>query len=215
MLFANRRQIAMQNINATNNANDNVNMKQLQMMQVSYRNKSAQYRQITGKAQTSPPEPIPLDPSKKKMKWGEPTWFLFHTLSYKIKDEYFSQFKDDLLNKINVICSNLPCPDCAAHATKYMNNINFKSIQNKEQLKQMLFKFHNDVSEKKGNPTFSYNDFDAKYSKANTKAIIENFMVHFQDKHFSVRMIANDFHRARLVIILKEWFISNIQKFEP
>jgi hypothetical protein len=215
MLLSNRRQIAAQNLNNTYTINGNANLQQLQMMPVSYRNKQAQYRQIT--SQPAPPSKIPVqeeDPAKKKMKWGEPTWYLFHTLSYKIKDEHFGAFKNDLLNKINVICSNLPCPDCANHATKYMNGVNFNAIQTKEQLKKMLFQFHNTVNEKKGFPIFSYEQFDEKYSKAVTRKIVENFMLHFQDKHFSIRMIANDFHRARLVIILKDWFRANIQMFD-
>ena len=60
-----------------------------------------------------PPPPLPpSNPARKPMRWGEPTWFLLHTLSVKIKEEHFSQIKDELLSIINNICSNLPCPDC-------------------------------------------------------------------------------------------------------
>jgi len=214
MLLSSKRNIITQNINNTNNVDRNKQINQMQMSTI-YRTKQAQYRQITSN-KSSPSVPSveeDTDPKKKKMKWGEPTWFLFHTLSYKIKDEKFDSFKNDLLNKINTICMNLPCPDCAAHATKYMNGINFGAIQTKEQLKRMLFQFHNEVNSKKGKPIFSYDDFDEKYSNAVTRRIIENFMHHFQDKHFSIRMIANDFHRTRLVTLLKEWFLQNINMF--
>jgi len=93
-------------------------------------------------------------PPVKKMRWGEPTWFLFHTLAHKIKDEFFHEKKMEILNTISLICANLPCPNCANHATEYMKNINFYAIQTKQDLKNMLFQFHNVVNQRKGVPVF-------------------------------------------------------------
>ena len=149
----------------------------------------------------------------KKMKWGEPTWFLFHTMAQKIKDENFGSMRLNILNTISLICNNLPCPDCANHASEYMKKINPNTIKNKEDLKLMLFQFHNVVNQRKGYPLFSIDSLDAKYSSAITLNIIQNFMLHFQDKHFSIRMIANDMHRKRVSELLKTWFNENIQYF--
>jgi hypothetical protein len=41
--------------------------------------------------------PIIEDP-KPKMIWGQPIWFLFHTLAEKIKPEFFSTIIKELLN---------------------------------------------------------------------------------------------------------------------
>jgi len=150
---------------------------------------------------------------EKKMKWGEPTWFLFHTMAEKIKDENFGALRLNILNTISLICNNLPCPDCANHATEYMKKINLYSIQNKQDLKLMLFQFHNAVNQRKGFPLFSVDDLDAKYSSAITINIVQNFMHFFQDKHYSIRMIANDMHRKRVAELLKTWFNENIQYF--
>lgn len=171
--------------------------------------------------QTGEPQPRPTlirdknaePPQKKPMKWGEPTWFLFHTLAEKVKDEHFSRIRKELLDVIYTICVNLPCPTCAVHATQHMNGINYSTIQTKQQLKDMLFSFHNTVNARKQYPLFDYSELDAKYSAANTVHIIQNFMVHFQDKHASIHMIANDMHRARIATILKKWFNENIQYF--
>jgi len=57
------------------------------------------------------PTPMKEPPKKKTMKWGEPTWFMFHTLAEKIKPEYFSIVRVDFLNIINTICANLPWPE--------------------------------------------------------------------------------------------------------
>lgn len=160
------------------------------------------------------PEIVPVEITQpKKMKWGEPTWYLLHTLAEKVKEEHFSQIREELLNTIYSICANLPCPDCAEHASGYMNGINYKTIQTKEQLKYMLYSFHNSVNDKKGFSVFSLNELDTKYSNMHLIPVIYNFMPHFQDKSRSIRMIANDFHRSRLAEQLKKWFNANIIYF--
>ncbi len=156
-----------------------------------------------------------VETQPKKMKWGEPTWFLFHTLAYKVKEADFPKVRSELLGNIYNICSNLPCPICAEHAVEYMKKINFNSIQTKKQLVDLLFNFHNEVNKKKGFPLFKYEELDEKYSKAVTKNIIFNFMIHYQDKHKSIHMISNDLYRARQVIVLKEWFNKNFKYFDP
>ena len=155
----------------------------------------------------------PIIPQQKKMEWGEPTWFLFHTLAEKVKEEYFQSIRYELLNTIVIICKNLPCPDCANHATEYMKKVDFNSIRSKQDLKLMLFQFHNVVNQKKQFPLFSVIDLDSKYSNANLVNIIQLFMFHFQDKQRSVRMIANDLYRSRVADQLKIWFNNNICYF--
>jgi len=157
----------------------------------------------------------PKEIEPKKMIWGEPIWFLFHTMAEKVKPDSFSIIRKELLDTIYAICKNLPCPTCAEHASTYLNGINFNNIKTKEELKQIFFEFHNEVNRKKGLPIFLYSDLDDKYSKAITVNIINNFMIRFKDKHKSIRMIANDFHRSNLVIVLKEWFTKNLQHFDP
>jgi len=164
------------------------------------------------------PQPPQIQPHEnenkpKKMKWGEPTWYLFHTLAEKVRDEHFFQIREELLNTIYSICANLPCPDCAEHASAYLNGINFKTIQTKDQLKKLLFIFHNAVNSRKGYPLFPITELDTKYSQMNLIKVIYNFMPYFQDKSKSIRMIANDFHRSRVSDQLKKWFNANIMYF--
>jgi len=153
-------------------------------------------------------------PKEKKMKWGEPTWYLFHTLSYKIKEEHFKKVRVELLNNIYSICANLPCPMCAEHASSYLKTINFYNIQTKQDLIMMLFNFHNVVNKKKNLPLFQFENFEEKYSKAVTKNIIYNFLYHYKDTHKSIHMISNDMFRARQVLVLQEWFNNNFIYFD-
>ena len=94
-----------------------------------------------------------------------------------------------------------------------MSGINFNTITTKEQLKQLLFVFHNSVNERKNFTLFSKIELDEKYSKSNTVAIIQNFLQHFQNKSYNIKFIADDLQRKQLMNHLKEWFTNNIQHF--
>ena len=162
------------------------------------------------KETVAPPSSEPV----KKMKWGEPFWFLFHTMAEKVKDELFPSVREELLNLIYTICINLPCPDCSKHATQYLNGIHFKRIQSKSELKEMLFVFHNTVNARKKFPLFPREELDTKYSNAQMIPILNHFMVHFRNKKSSIQMIANDFHRERIFKELQNWFNKNIHIFQ-
>jgi hypothetical protein len=149
----------------------------------------------------------------EKMKWGEPTWFLFHTIAEKVKEENFTDIRLEIINNIVSICHNLPCPKCAKHAVEYMNKINFNNIQSKEDLKKMLFVFHNTVNQRKNYPLFEYSQLEEKYSKANTINIIQHFINLYNVKDFNVNMINANMHRDMTVSKLKAWFSKNIQYF--
>jgi hypothetical protein len=148
------------------------------------------------------------------MTWGEPIWFLFHTLAQKVKPESFPIVRVDLLNNIFAICANLPCPICTNHAVEYMNKINFNTIQSKEDLIKILFIFHNEVNKRKNQPIFSYDEVEKKYSLAVTIKIIHNFFYNYDVKSKNVRMLANDFQKKKLIMNLKVWLSANIQHFE-
>lgn len=187
---------------------------QNQNQQVPMVNTPRNLRQVTLNSESQPTVSGNNAPTQKKMKWGEPTWFLFHTLAQKVKDEHFAKIRLELLQIISMICSNLPCPMCSTHATQYIKKMPFYSIQTKQGLKDMLYQFHNEVSKNKNLPQFPYDELDAKYSSANTMNIIQNFLFYFQDKSKSIRMIADDMHRLRMVNTLKTWFSENIKYFD-
>ena len=152
-------------------------------------------------------------PRVKEMLWGEPTWFLFHTLAEKIKEEEFLNLRNELLGYIKKICGNLPCPTCAQHASKYLNGINFNTIQSKEDLQFMLFSFHNEINKNKNYELFSFNDLHEKYSSAVTVNIVKNFFYHFSKKHYNVRMAVDNLHRHKLLKDFRIWLESKYYCF--
>ena len=158
----------------------------------------------------------PTTTSTRKIKWGEPFWNLFHVLSEKIiEDDRFEQKKIEFLNLVVLICRNLPCPDCAHHATQYLNGMNFNIIKTKQDLKMMFFNFHNHVNFRRGVSPYPLQELDTKYSKGNTVNIIHAFMIQFENKHRTVHMLSNDFHRSGISVNLKKWFNDNITCFTP
>uniref|UniRef100_A0A6C0B7M2 thiol oxidase n=1 Tax=viral metagenome TaxID=1070528 RepID=A0A6C0B7M2_9ZZZZ len=201
------------------------------MMQFTLRNQSnqipQQYYNYSGKTQRqglnqmtkqiqsvprliTPEEPKP----ENKMTWGEPIWFLFHTLAQKVKEDSFPLIKDDLLNNIYSICSYLPCPACANHAIEYLNKINFNTIRTKDDLISMLYLFHNEVNKRKNVALFDFSYLKKKYSSAITINILKNFMQTFEKRSKSNRMISTEFHKKNYIIQLKQWLNININCFE-
>ena len=148
-----------------------------------------------------------------KMTWGYPTWLLLHTLAEKIKADEFSHIKTSLLSVIYMIVTNLPCPICSNHGKEYLDSINNATIQTKEDLKRMLFNFHNLVNTRKNYKIFTYEELNSKYARAITFNVLQNFMAHFTKRSGNILLISDDIHRQRIVSNLKDFFSANINYF--
>lgn len=150
---------------------------------------------------------------KKVMAWGEPMWIFFHSIAHFVSEEQFPFLRNELLNFIFSICSNLPCPTCSGHAIEYLNKTNFINIQTKQQLKDALFVFHNNVNKRKNYEMFEYSNLDEKYKRANFLNVVNNFINVYSSKTNSLKMISEDFHRSRLIRKFKNWIVDNIRFF--
>jgi hypothetical protein len=157
-------------------------------------------------------EQVSIIQDGKKIKWGEPFWFLFHVLAEKIKESEFSRLRAGMLNLVLTICSNLPCPDCTDHATRYLNGINFNTIRTKEDFKMMMYVFHNAVNARKQYPEYPVEKL-TKYTSGNMIPIIENFLRHFLKNHQSFALIADNMHRKKISGGVVQWFRENIGSF--
>lgn len=109
-----------------------------------------------------------------KKEWGNACWYLFHTMAYKLKKEYEKEIPE-LLSMISLICANLPCPDCAQHATQTLRMMNRKVVNNRENLIQAMFQFHNMVNTRTGKKQFSRKEHDELYHKAQFYKIYDYF----------------------------------------
>ena len=147
-----------------------------------------------------------------KKEWGNATWFLFHTLSCKMKDEHFDELKDDFLNICSRICANLPCPDCSEHATSIMKNLNRGNIKTKKDLQMFFFDFHNSVNKRVKKPLFTESSM-FMYRNAITKNIIFNYISTMSKKYHNIKLITNSFHRDSTMNDFKKWISHNSNKF--
>lgn len=160
-----------------------------------------------------PPPPPP--PPEVKLKWGRPIWTFFHLLAHKVKDSDFAAIRLELLNTIFSICTVLPCPVCSEHAKRYLQSINFNNIRTKQEMKVMICNFHNEVNKRKGYPIFNAEQLDETYDGMSFVDSINSFVFHFEDKHRSAKLMADDMMRAKIAVVVKNWIKQNIQHFMP
>tara|TARA_B100000900_G_scaffold414467_1_gene441186 strand:+ start:3168 stop:3629 length:462 start_codon:yes stop_codon:yes gene_type:complete len=130
-----------------------------------------------------------------KTTWGNSVWYIFHSLAYKINESHFNEVKDDFIYIIKTVCSNLPCPECSNDAMNELNKVQFNNIKSKEELKLLLFNFHNHINKKLNKPIFELSKLDDKYSKANLNAICNNFYIIFMSNSNIPQLMSASFHR--------------------
>jgi len=155
------------------------------------------------------------DTNTPKSKWGEPTWYFFHTMAHKLKEDAPPTVLIELYKLIVLICSNLPCPTCTKHATEYLSKIDIRSITTKQDLKNLLFVFHNEVNTRKGYSLFPFSQLDTKYGTANTKNIIQHFFYYYKQKDFNISMITANMHREYTANTAQKWILQNMYAFDP
>ena len=147
-----------------------------------------------------------------KKEWGNATWYLFHTLSYKMKDQHFDELKNEFLNICSRICSTLPCPDCSEHAYAIMANVKREHIKTKKDLQMFFFDFHNSVNTRTKKPLFQESQM-FKYQTAITRNIVYNFISILSRKYNNIKLLTNSFHRDAAMNDFKKWIAHNSSKF--
>ena len=144
--------------------------------------------------------------------WGNATWYLFHTLSEKLRPEY-SSFSKELWNKFHIICDNLPCPNCREHAMQTMRSANTNAINTREDLIRFIWEFHNIVNASLNKPSFSKEECDNLYKRANTQRMIINFREIMKINHRIEKAMMGSFRRHRAVDELLTFIKNNYEKF--
>lgn len=145
--------------------------------------------------------------------WGPPTWIFLHCLAHKIKEEHFINLKETIINLIIKICKNLPCPECAEHASLIMKHLKAENIHNKDDLKEMLFIFHNIVNERLEKEMYSEDELKM-YDNYIFSVVIQNFLNSWKNFPHSQQMINNNFHRNLLLRSLTNFLKQHFHKFD-
>lgn len=146
--------------------------------------------------------------------WGKYTWIMFHTLAEKIKCEYQNDIiiLKDIWKQISIICCNLPCPFCTKHAVKFIKTVKINNIKHKEDIKLLLFTFHNEVNKRTNKKIFIKEELD-NYSNNNTIQCFNNF-------YYNYNIATNhgmQFHKSLMakhaLSNFQKWFLENQQLF--
>jgi hypothetical protein len=148
----------------------------------------------------------------KKQIWGNATWYLFHTLAEKLKPEFKSELTI-LFTYIEIICNNLPCPTCQAHAKAVMSRAHKPLItSSQDNLKNYLWNFHNSVNKRIGLPEFT-KDSLSLYKRANTGNIIQNFINVMNENMRNEKAMLNSFQRQLFVKNFIQYINANRNKY--
>jgi hypothetical protein len=143
--------------------------------------------------------------------WGRPTWLFIHTLAEKLKDSSFPLIGQQLIGAIIQICNHLPCPECAQHAKQFWSKVKTGNIHNREDLKNILFVFHNMVNKRKQYSSFKYVDLQY-YKSKNVIETYNSFAKNF-NTNGNMNLINESFHRNRMLASLKKWIMINLGHF--
>jgi hypothetical protein len=145
--------------------------------------------------------------------WGPAVWILFHTLTEKINENASKKIFLQLFNNIVRICKFLPCPDCSDHASKFLSTIKINDIRNKNDLKNIIYLFHNKVNYRKKKQLFNYSNINI-YQKYNIINVINNFIEKYQTKG-NMKLLTDSFQRKLIITDFKKWIQSIFIVFSP
>lgn len=140
--------------------------------------------------------------------WGNCTWILFHTIAEQISEDYFQKNKELFIKFIKNTCYNLPCPYCAADATKILNRAYIQKINTKTDFIIFLIQFHNIVNIKLNKDTVTTENIINTYKQVNLKAIMEQFIILFSMSYGNMKMFTATQKRQSFILHNKNFLLT-------
>jgi hypothetical protein len=144
--------------------------------------------------------------------WGTITWYLFHGLAEKIKEDKFEEKRSEIVGLIVKICKLLPCPECSDHAQHTLSFAKLQNLKTKEDLQKFLWGFHNIVNQRRRVEIFNFDECKEKYSKIKLESVVDTF-IKVWSKNYAVKLMNDSFHRRLFTNKFKIWFQSNKDHF--
>jgi hypothetical protein len=144
--------------------------------------------------------------------WGPHIWKFFHSLTIKLNPTSYPNVGNQLFFYIKRFCGILPCPECSMHSKHFFSRINDKSINTKEKLVNLIYIFHNNVNVRKKKPIFDYNNITNLYENNNLIQLYNIFVSVYNVKG-NLNQINESFHRQKLLMEFKKWFMLNYKHF--
>jgi hypothetical protein len=142
--------------------------------------------------------------------WGPPVWIFLHTFSVNISEYGYSKVGMQFYAYLTRICRLLPCPDCAEHATKFINGVKVGLLRTKYDMANMLCTFHNHVNARKKLPLFNHSNL-GYYENVSIVGAFNNFVKAFTIP--SQRLMNETLQRKMLVSQLNKFMNANLGFF--
>ena len=153
--------------------------------------------------------------------WGPPVWYFLHVFCARIDEKQLMINKKSIFNFLMQIVCNLPCPDCSFHARQYFLKLNFENLHTKNQLIEVIFNFHNDVSARvhNKNPNFKKEGIEIlnQYKNSNVKDAFRKYHAEWTKASSIKNVIAmtSTFSRNKFMDDTIKWIKGNLHLFEP
>lgn len=150
----------------------------------------------------------------KKILWGPEIWRSLHVFTIKIKEECFENEKKNIIEFIQGVCANLPCPYCSQHACAYLKKHKFQFIKSKSQLIKLIFNLHNDVNKRLKKPIFEESQLLETYEKYNYVLIMQNYFRVISKANYNEKMMLYTMNRRQFIKKSLEYIKNNTDKFD-
>ena len=149
----------------------------------------------------------------KREVWGPYIWTVLHCLTLRIKDEQFEKERKTIMEFISEICDNLPCPNCAGHATFTLRKLNFMKIRTKEELINVIFKLHNEVNRRLKKKIFERSSLEETYKKYNLQSLLIGYFKINQEIRYAEKMMLYSSRRTIFFKRFLNYCKNNMDKF--
>ena len=151
-----------------------------------------------------------------KRKWGPIIWNFIHVLSYKIKEESFEKQRNTIIKIINMVFTNLPCPNCSNHAGELLKKSNLKYIVDKESLINFLFSFHNNVNKRLKKNVFIRSKMDETYKNKSFVNALNDYINVYSSSHTNnLRFMLHHNYNQRIASKIINLIIENKNDYDP
>lgn len=127
----------------------------------------------------------------EKHLWGPAIWYFFHGIAEKINPDKFADHKQNLFKILDIVCSNLPCPDCSEHALQEIKKINVANVTSRDAYKELILGLHNRVNIRLKKTQFTRQQLDEKYKSVNLKGVMHNFNIAYNTSFYNEKAFQN------------------------
>lgn len=144
---------------------------------------------------------------KPKPAWGEPTWTFLHVLAERVDPAQYAHFREELLHVVRSVGANLPCPECAGHASAFLARADARFLPTKQHFRHFLCDFHNSVNARLNYPPFDPLALADRYAAGEFAPAAARFLRTFEAG--GAPLHGGSFQRTQVARFLRSWCDSH------